>query len=144
MVISKEDFENDKQTSINPFLWGFGAFLNFNRLIIFRCATFVTQIRQNSNVHGRATRRSVMINNNTSHVNTDMHATGSYLIVGVALWIEGGERRDRCFIQPLALLVRPRLLIRGNLGRFYLRCTNNAQHSMTEHTHTPTRILVVL
>lgn len=144
MVISKEDFENDKQTSINPFLWGFGAFWNFNRSIIFRCATFVTQIRQNSNVHGRATRTSVMMNNNKSNVNTDMHATGSYLIVGVALWIEGGERRYRCFIQPLALLVRPRLLIRGSLRRFYLRCTNNAQHSMTGHTHTPTRILLVL
>lgn len=60
----------------------------------------------------------------------------NYLEVGVALRIEGWERRDWYFIQPLALLVRPRLIIKGNLRRFYLRCTNNAQHKMMDNTHT--------
>lgn len=60
-----------------------------------------------------------------------------YLVVGVALWIEGRERRGRDFVQPLSLWVRPCLVIKGNLRRFYLRCTDRAQHGAT-HTHTKT------
>lgn len=70
-----------------------------------------------------------------------LHATGlevGYLVVGVALWIERGERRGWDFIQPLSLWVRPRLLIKGNLRRFYLRCTDKAQHGATHTTHAMT------
>lgn len=69
-----------------------------------------------------------------------LHATGleaGYLVVGVALRIEGGERRGWDFVQPLSLRVRPRLVIKRNLRRFYLRCTDKAQHGAT-HTHCGT------
>lgn len=54
-----------KQSSIKPFLWGFGASLNFNQSI-FRCATFIKQRKQNSKVHAHITCRSVMTNSNMS------------------------------------------------------------------------------
>lgn len=54
-----------------------------------------------------------------------------YLVVGVALRIEGGERRGWDFVQPLSLWVRPRLVIVGNLGGFYLQYTDRAQQGAT-------------
>lgn len=111
----------------------------FNPSIIFRCAAFVKEIKQNSK---RAWPHHLQVSDGKQqHVTREhwLHATGGYLIVGVALWIERGERRDWRFIQPLALLVRPRLIIKGYFRRFYLWCTDNAQHSMTEHTHTRTQ-----
>lgn len=46
---------------------------------------------------------------------------GDYLVVGVALRVKGGERRSRDLTEPSSLLLRPRLLIKGTLRRFYLR-----------------------
>lgn len=64
---------------------------------------------------------------------------GSYLVVGVALRIEGGERRDWNFVQPLSLWVTPRLVIKRNFRRIYLRRTDKAQHGAThKHTHAHT------
>lgn len=65
-----------------------------------------------------------------------------YLVVGVTLRIEGGERRGWDIVQPLSLWVRPRLVIEGNLRRFYLWCTDRAQRGAAlahthAHTHTP-------
>lgn len=60
-----------------------------------------------------------------------------YLVVAVAVWIEGGERRGWDFTQPLFLWVRPCLVIKGDLRWFYLRCTDRAQQGAT-HTHACT------
>lgn len=62
-----------------------------------------------------------------TQINESMNACQDYLVVGVALRIEGGERWGWDFSQPLSLWVRPCLVIKGNLRWFYLQCTDRAQ-----------------
>lgn len=54
-----------------------------------------------------------------------------YLIVGMAFWVEGWKWWSGNLLLPLSLCVRPSLVIKGNLGRFYLRCIKWAQYETT-------------